>query len=180
MSSFECSFENPTLLQIYTLFSNCGKKPDKKEVENCYHFFIRIFAIDMSRVWYTFAPSMTQRVIESLTTKFIYIIMNVISKEMLENFKSVLNNGVETITRLAEQGYETFEPFNDIIVYKKDGKEGLICLGTDIVTDAIFDKTDFNERENVMAQYEGEWYFIDENGNLTANEDDAFVSASPS
>lgn len=106
--------------------------------------------------------------------------MNVISKEMLENFKSVLNNGVETITRLAEQGYETFEPFNDIIVYKKDGKEGLICLGTDIVTDAIFDKTDFNERENVMAQYEGEWYFIDEDGNLTANEDDAFVSASPS
>ena len=106
--------------------------------------------------------------------------MNVISKEMLENLKSVLNNGVEVIVKLTEQGYEIFEPFNDIIVYKKDGKEGLICLGSDIVTDAIFDKTDFNERENVMAYYEGEWYFIDEDGNLTANEDDAFVSASPS
>lgn len=106
--------------------------------------------------------------------------MNVISKEMFENLRSLLDNGdvIGIIVKLIELGYKTFDPHNDLVVYQKDGKEGITYLGTEIVTDAIFDKTDFNKRENVMVQYEGKWYFIDEDGNLTTNEDDAFVSAS--
>ena len=60
---------------------------------------------------------------------------------------------------------------NGLGYYEKDGKTGIIRMDG-VFTEAIFEDTDFEPEGPVRVMLNGEWGYINEQGNFTTNEDD--------
>ena len=72
---------------------------------------------------------------------------------------------------------KVYESFNDLIAFTKDGKYGFSMLGTDIVTEAIYDEYEIDDHEYLIVQREGVEGYLDEEGRFTTESDDAFFNA---
>lgn len=68
-------------------------------------------------------------------------------------------------------------PFNNLVTFEKNGKYGFSMLGSDIVTQAIYDDFEVNESETLEVVKDGITGYLDQEGNFTQDEDDAYFHA---
>ena len=72
---------------------------------------------------------------------------------------------------------KVYEPFNDLIVFAKEGKYGFSMLGSDVLTESIYDDYEVGDDEYLIVVKDGVRGFLDEEGRFTTESDDSFFYA---
>ena len=49
---------------------------------------------------------------------------------------------------------EVFQPWNNLVIFRKDGKEGVCDLNTNQFTEPIFENTDLDPESNLLKVYQ--------------------------
>ena len=72
---------------------------------------------------------------------------------------------------------KVYEPFNDLIVFAKDGKYGFSMLGSKALTEAIYEDYEVGDDEYLIVVKDGVRGYLDEEGYFTTESDDSFFYA---
>lgn len=72
---------------------------------------------------------------------------------------------------------KVYEPFNDLIVFEKDDKYGFSMLGSDVLTEAIYEDYEVGDDEYLIVVKDGVRGYLDEEGRFTTESDDSFFYA---
>ena len=49
---------------------------------------------------------------------------------------------------------EVFQPWNNLVIFRKDGKEGVYDLNTNQFTEPVFESTDLDPETNLLKVYQ--------------------------
>lgn len=74
---------------------------------------------------------------------------------------------------------KVYHPFNDLVTFEKEGKEGYAMMNTGIITEAVYDSSDILDDEYLSVTYNGQSGYIDADGQFTTDEDEAFFNVQP-
>lgn len=72
---------------------------------------------------------------------------------------------------------KVYEPWNGLLVYEVDGKFGFSMSGTDLVTEAVYEAYEIDGNEDLIVTLDGKKGFLDEQGNFTEDEDEAWFNS---
>ena len=72
---------------------------------------------------------------------------------------------------------DLFEPFNDLLVFKKGDKFGFAMLNSALCTDAIYDSYEILDNEYLRVVRDNTIGYIDDKASFTTDEDKSFFNA---
>lgn len=71
---------------------------------------------------------------------------------------------------------QVYEPFNSLVAFAKDGKYGFSMLGTDLITEPIYDDHELDESDTLVVVKDGVRGYIDEHGAFTLDRDESYFN----
>ena len=114
----------------------------------------------------------------TLVTEFIYDSVN-----FLAGFYILISDDKQGIATIIGQIVvpvemdDLFEPFNDLLVFKKGDKFGFAMLNSALCTDAIYDSYEILDNEYLRVVRVNTIGYIDDNASFTTDEDKSFFNA---